>query len=322
MTVPSWTQQVDNLFTTTWSYRKGPAVEQAFLNTPLAFWLRERDRVKNLSGHTRIEIPLDYGVNDSMRWLGKGDALPVTDPELLTMAYEEWRYGGVNIIRFWQDEQKNKGQAKMIDYVEAKLRAAERAIWQELERCFFSDGSGLREPNGLQNIIAVDPSTGTLHGIDRAVHTWFRNQTKAASGSFPVYGDADMRNMLNTLTKFTNTMIRDYVLVTDQTTYEAYEDTLLGMKRIVNQRLADAGFDNFVFKGCPFIWSPQAPSGRIYFVNTESVKLYIDEDEFLSMTEWKPLPDQPKDRMAQIVIVLNLVCSRPSVNGVLHSITY
>jgi hypothetical protein len=324
MAVPTWTQQVDNIFTTTWSYRKGPAVEQAFKKTPLAFWLKERERVQPLSGHTRIEIILDYGENDTLRWMGRGDTLPVSDPEILTMAYEEWRYAGVNIVRFWQDDQKNKGQARLLNYVESKLNAAERTIWQELERVFFADGTGSKEPNGFQNIIADDPTTGVLHGIDRATYPWFRNISKAASGAFSTYGVHDMRNLRNTLLSYSGTNASDYTIVTDQTTFEAYEDELLGMKRIINQTLADAGFEDqhIMFKGSPFLWSPQSPSAKIYFVNTNAVKLMVDEDEFMSMTEWKPIPDQPNDRMAQIVLVLNMITNRPVVNGVLTGITY
>lgn len=322
--IPTWTQNIDNIFTTTWSYRKGPAIEQAFEKTPLAFWLRERQRVKNIPGHTRIEILLDYGSNDTLRWLGKGDTLPVTDPEFLTMAYEDWRYGGVNIVRFWQDDQRNKGQARLVNYVESKLNTAERSFWQELERAFFADGTGAKEPNGFQNLIAVDPTSGVIHGLDRAQYPWFRNQSKAASGVFSVFGIADMRNFRNSLLRQSGTVAKDYTLVTDQVTFEAYEDELLDMKHIVNQQLADAGFEDqhVMFKGSPFLWSPQAPAAKIYFVNTNAIQLVCDEDEFLSMTEWKPVPDQPNDRMAQIVLVLNMVTPRPVVNGVLHSITY
>lgn len=322
MAVPTWTQQVDNLFSTTWSYRRGPAVEQAFTNTPLAFWLRERGRVKNISGYTRIEIILDYGENDSLRWLGKGDTLPVTDPEILTVAYEEWRYAAVNIVRYWQDDQKNKGQARLLNYVEAKLNAAERTLWQELERVLFADGTGDKEPNGLRNIVSVSPSTGTLHGIDRSTYSWFRNQAKAASGAFSTYGISDMRNLLNTLLRFKGTSLADYTLVTDQVTFEAYEDETLEYKRIVNQTLADAGFEHLTFKGRPFLWSPQAPEARVYMLNTNAIQLVCDEAEFMQMTEWKPIPDQPNDRMAQIVVVLNMVSPRPVVNGVLYNITY
>jgi len=40
------------------------------------------------------------------------------------------------------------------------------------------------------------------------------------------------------------------------------------------------------------------------------------------MTDWKSIPNQPFDRTAQIVSAMNLICSRPIVNLVYHTITY
>jgi len=91
MAPPSWTQVVDDIFTTTWMKRKAKAEAQAFLKTPFAFWMKEAGRVDGVSGYTRIEIPLEYGSNDTLRWIGKGSAVPINDPALMTMAYEDWR---------------------------------------------------------------------------------------------------------------------------------------------------------------------------------------------------------------------------------------
>lgn len=321
MPIPNWTQTVDNLFTSTWSLRRKEAVEQAFLKTPLAFWLKEKGRIEHVSGYTRIEIPLDYASNETIRWIGKGDSVPLGDKEFLTMAYEDWKYVAVSIIRYGVEDQKNRGQAQLLRLVESKINAAERALWEEFERVFFADGVGSNEPNGFQNIIADLPTTGTLHGINRAEYAWFRNQYKAATGSFAIYGISDMRTLLNTCLKYSKAEIKDIVIVTDQTSFEYYEDEVLEMRRIVNQTLADAGFENIQFKGRPMFWSPSAPSAKMYFINTQYLKLVTDEEYFMQMTEWKPIPDQVNDRVCQILCTQNLVSSRPVVHGVLHTIT-
>jgi len=317
---PSWTQTVDDMFTTTWSYRKAKAEEQAFLKTPFAFWMKQGGRVENIQGHTRIEIPLEYGSNDTLRWIGKGSTIPISDPNLLTMAYEDWRYVAVSVVRYGVDDQKNRGQAQLINYVKTKLGAAERALWEEFERAFFADGSGALEPNGLQNIVADLPTSGTVHGIDRATYTWFRNQYKSATGAASIYLVSDMRNLMNTCTKYAKAELNDLAIVTDQTSFELYEDETMEQKRIVNQKMADAGFENFQFKGRPMFWSPYAPSAKMYFINTNYLKMVKDEQYFMQMTEWKSIPEQVNDRVAQILCTLNVVSSRPIVHGVLHTI--
>lgn len=318
----SWTQQIDNMFTTTWAKRKESAVEQAYLKTPFIFWLKEKGRVEECRGFRRLEIPLEYGDNETTRWIGKGSTMPMTEGELFTMAYEDWKYAATSIVRYGTEDQQNKGSARIIDYVSRKVNAAERALWETFENTFFEDGTGSNEPNGLQNLIANDPTSGTVHGLNRATYDWFRNQTKTASGAFSVYGIPDMRNMFNNLTKYAKSETKDIFMMTDQTTFEAYEDISLEMKQFVNQKLIDAGFDNLVFKGRPIMWSPAAPATQIYFINPNYLKLMIDPDYFMDMTEWKPIPDQVNDRVAQIVCAMNLVTSRPIAEGVLHTLTY
>ena len=317
----SWTQTVDTLFTTTWAYRKKKATEQAFKKTPLLFWLRERGRVEFVKGYRRIEIPLEYGSNDTVRWIGKGDTVPITDSELLTMAYEDWKYGSVSIVRFFTDDQQNRGAAAVQKLVDVKLGAAERALNEEFESVFFGDASGAKEPNGFQNLIASSPSTGTVHGINRANYDWWRNQQKTATGSFSVYGISDMRTCMNDIIQYTGSEVSDLVIVTNQSIYEYYEDECFDMKVLQNTMLAEAGFTNQVFKGRPMIWSPSAPSGNMYFVHTGYLKLVCDEDYWMDMTDWKQIPNQPNDRVAQIVCVMNLTISRAIVHKVLSSIT-
>jgi len=314
---PDWTQAVDQLFTSTWMKRTPTAELQSFEKTPFIDWLYKKNKVKKQAGYTRLEIPLEYGSNTTVRWLGKGGSVPIDDPELLTMAYEDWKYVAVSIVRYGTDDQKNRGKAALLRLVETKLNAAERALMEEFERVVFADGTGSKEPNGLQNLIADSPSTGTVHGINRATYDWFRNQTKSSGGAASVYLLNDLRNLFNTCTKFAKTERRDYINYTDQTTYELYEEEVEEQKRIVNQDEGDPFFDGVVFKGRPVYWAPSAPSGSWYMINPNYFYLWCDTDYFMQMTEWKPIPDQVNDRVAQILCTMNVVCSRPVAQGVL-----
>jgi hypothetical protein len=317
---PSWTQTIDSLFTATWAERKKEAIDQAFLKTPVIFWLREAGRVDHISGFRRIEIPLNYGTNETVRWISRGKPVPMQDSEILTTAYEDWRYVAVNVMRWFEEDQKNRSKAQAVRLIETKLDTAERTLWEEQERAVFADGSGVDEPNGLANLISTTPTTGTVHGLDRATYTWFQNQQKTATGAAEVYLVSDMRTCLNDVTKYSKSEIKDIFMVTNQTVFEQYEDVCLEMKILQNEKLADASFDSIVFKGRPIIWSPSAPSGEMRFINPNYIKLTCDEEFYMEMTEWKSIPDQPFDKVAQILCTQNLVCSRCICQKVLSSI--
>jgi hypothetical protein len=319
----SWTQTIDTFFTATWAYRKKKATEQAFKKTPLLYWLRQKNRIEFIKGYRRIEIPLEYGSNETIRWISKGDTVPIQDSELITMAYEDWKYVACSIIRWFQDDQQCRGEAAMLKLADVKLGAAERSLNLEFESVLFADGTGSKEPNGLQNLISVTPTTGTVHGINRATaaNSWFRNQQKTATGAFSVYGVSDMRTSLNNILQYDGAETNNIAIVTNQTIFEYYEDECYEMKTLSNTMLAEAGFDTIQFKGRPIMWSPSAPDGNMYFIHTDYLKLVCDETYWMDMTDWKQVPDQPNDRVAQIVCVMNLVCSRPVVQLVLSSIT-
>ena len=308
MAAQSWTQTIDNLYTSTWAYRKGDAIEQAFLKTPFIYWLREKGHIENISGYRRIEVPVEYGSNETISWIGKGSTVPIQDSELITMAYEDWKYLAVSIVRWFTEDQKNRAKAAAIRLVETKLNAAERSVYEDLERVVFADGTGTNEPNGLQNLVSSSPTSGIVHGINRA------------TGAAAVYLVSDMRTCLNDIIKYSRAELSDIVLVTNQTVFELYEDVCLEMKILSNTMMADAGFDSIQFKGKPLIWCPSAPSGNMYFLNPVFLKLVCDEQFFMEMTDWKQIPDQPFDKVAQIVCALNFIVKRPICQHVLTSI--
>lgn len=318
---PTWSESVDTFFASTWAYRKEKAVEQNFKKTPFLYWMRERDRIEYVSGYKRIEVPVEYGDNNTVRWITKGTTVPITDSEIVTITQEDWKYVSASIVRWFQDDQQNRGKAALMKLADIKLGAAERTLSTEFERVLFADGTGANEPNGLRNLVSASPTTGTVHGLNRATYSWWRNQQKTATGSFALYGISDMRTSLNNILQYSDAEIQDIVILTNQTIFEYYEDECYEMKQLQNTMLADAGFNTLQFKGRPIMWSSSAPSGNMYFLHTGYLKLVCDEQYWMDMTDWKQIPDQPNDRVAQIVCVFNMICSRPIVQLVLSGIT-
>jgi hypothetical protein len=49
----------------------------------------------------------------------------------------------------------------------------------------------------------------------------------------------------------------------------------------------------------------------MYFLNPNYMKLVVDQQYFMEMTDWKQIPDQPFDKVAQIVTAMNVITSRP-----------
>lgn len=309
----SWTETVDTLFTTTWMYRKKEATIQSYLKTPFIYWLKERGRVKEITGHRRIEVPVEYGDNETVRWVTKGSTVPIQDAELVTMTYEDWKYVSVTVPRYLTDDQQNRNQGRMINLIDLKLNAAERALYENMETAVFADGTGVNECNGLKNLVSATPATGTVHGINRATagQEWWRNQQRTAGGAASLTLIDDMRTSLNDIIKYSRSEIRDITIVTEQTVYELYEKEGYEIYFKTDNTLYDAGFDSLQYRGRPMMWCPSAPSGYMYFLNTGYINMVVDPGYWMEPTEWKAIPNQVGDRVMQIVCTMNFIVTRP-----------
>ena len=91
-------------------------------------------------------------------------------------------------------------------------------------------------------------------------------------------------------------------------------------KQIVNKKLGDAGFTNIEYKGIPMIWSPNAVSDAMYFLNTKYLYFIYDPIMNFDMTEWKVIPDQVNDRAAQVILACMFIVTRRLCQGVLYDI--
>jgi hypothetical protein len=337
MAGPSFSQVLDNLYTTTWQNRQAGVADNVFNSTPFWFWMKEKGRMVPQRGGRFIEENLEYAANNNIVWVSKGSTVDLNDFEFLTVAQYQWRYLAASIVRFGIDDQQNSGKAKIISLAQSKLDNTENSLITEFETRLCGGpgtggtaGAGELAIDGLQCLVANDPTNTGLFGGDGipvggidsslAQYAWWRNQYYNFTGvSFATGGVARMRTMLNNCMN-NRTEDRPDILLSDQTTYEYYENANLSYYRITNNKLADAGFENQTFKNIPMVWSPSAQAGSLYFLNTRFLKFIYDPAMYFDMTEWKPIPDQINDRAAQIITACTLTTDRRRVHGVIYNI--
>lgn len=322
MAVPSITVALDDLYTTTWQNRQEGVGDNIFDATPFWFWMKDKGKLVPQRGGRIIEENLEYAQNSTVAWLARGGTVAMNDFKFLTVGQFNWRYLAVNVLRFWVDDQQNSGKNVILNWVKQKLDNSEQALVETLEtQLAAGSGSATNAIDGLQWLVADDPtsSSNTVGGIDPSVYTWWRNQTyNFTSKSFAVYGVAQMRTTLNNCMQ-NRRMDAPDIILSDQSTYEYYEDTALNYLRTPNTKLADLGFANQTFKGIPMVWSP-AVTGRMYFLNTRFLKFTYDPQVFFDMTEWKPIPAQGNDRAAQILTACSFTTNRRRTQGVIYNI--
>lgn len=318
MAVPTRTEQLDDLYTSTWNNRKSEVTDNIFDATPFWEYMRKKGGIKlNGTGGRYLEIPISYAANDTVTSLDKGDTISIANTAFLTTAQFEWRFVAGSIVRYFVDDAKNKSKQQHLNLANSKIDNLRRSLTDKMEQYLFADGTGNggKDPNGLANLVSLTATTGTVGNINAATYSWWRNVQTASTGAASVYLVTDMRKMFNDCAKGQNTDVPN-VLVTDQTTYELYEDEVVEQKQIVNKSEGDPEFTTVTFRGKPLIWSGQCTSGYIYFLNTNYIALEVDPAIYFQATEWKSIPNQ-LDRVMQIVLKCNMVTSRRKSLGLL-----
>lgn len=321
MTFRTFSQAVDNLYTTTWENRKDRLADQIFDAIPFFMWMRDNGRIEFEDGGRFIAEPLRYAKMDNVVWIGRGGSVSLNDTEFLTEAHFDWRYQAVPVVRYGVDEQKNRAKHLIKRIVDTKIDNVMDTAADNFETRLFSTAGGVTTGiDGLQLLVADDPTTGTVGNIDRATYTWFRNKFDDMTGSsFATNGISNMRTMLNNVRNNLGSDAPD-IIVSGQDPYEYYEDTVEDRHRIIgSQRLLDAGFENLAYKGIPMFWSPSC-GDRMYFLNTKYLRLVVDRQMNFDMTNWKEIPEQPNDRVAQVVTAAQLTMSRARCQGVIFGI--
>lgn len=321
MSVPTRTETLDELYTSTWNNRKKSVTDQVFESTPLYFYMKKKGGIKlDGTGGRYLEIPLSYAKNETISSLGKGDTISISDTKFLTVAQYEWKFVAGSIVRYYVDDAKNKSKQQHLSLVNAKIDNLKRSLIDKFETFLFSDGTGngSKDPEGLGNLVPLVATTGTVGNINAATYSWWRSKQTAATGAASVYLLSDMRSMFDNVSKGQKSDMPN-VIVTDSTSYNLYEDEVMEQKSIVNKDLGDAMFQTVNFRGIPLIWSGQATSGYMYFLNTEYLGLNVDPDINFTSTEWKSIPNQ-LDRVMQVVWKGNLISSRRASLGVLTGV--
>lgn len=318
------TETLNTLYTTTWAKRRAGIIDQVFEQNKLLKLLKSKGMIKYESTDgRRFEIPLRVGRPNTSKFFTKGATFTISDFDPLTVAYDTWKNLGDQLVRYWEDDKVNGGsKTKHINMMNAKIDTVRESLALKLEDALWADtgGSTVTDYNGIQFLIDNSPSTSaTIHGINQSTQTdgqgnyiW-RNQQKASTGAFSVYGTSDMTNLYNTCSRWGNVD----ALISDQATHELGEAEAMELVRVVNKEAVDLGLDHITFKGVLWVWSPKCPAGFTYFIDRSHYGFTVDPEVDMVMGEWKEIPNQFRDVVTQIVQRGNTWVDKRSCHGVL-----
>lgn len=244
-----------------------------------AFYFLGKEGFKEKAGGGRLyEFTVEYAENTTHQMQGEMDTLDTTRIQVFDALRYNIKIAAGTVVYSDLEELRAAGGEEKFDLIGAKLENGKNSHIALLNRQIWGLGTGANDIDGLQKLISITPTTGTVGGINRANFSFHRNkQTSGAKTSTP------FDNLRSSLTSVHNqcslggTENLPTALLWDRTTQEGYEGTLATLERYNTgdrKSGADAAFLNkaIMFKGIPAFYDEDAPSGEARFVNNSFMK--------------------------------------------------
>jgi hypothetical protein len=276
---------LDEIVTTTLRKRSKKLADNVSDNTAFLSRLRSKGNNKKISGGRTIVEELEYAENSTYKRYSGYETLDISPSDVFTAAEYDWKQAAVAVSISGLEQLKNSGSEQVIDLLESRIKNAERTMINNLSADVYSDGtaSGSKQIGGLQLLVADDPTTGTVGGINRATWSFWQSQLYDFSALSITPSATTIQAAMNSmyLSCSRGTDHTD-LIVADNTYFTYYWSSLQANQRFVNDDMASAGFDNLKFMGADVVFDGglggDAPSASMYFLNTNYLKLKTHKD--------------------------------------------
>lgn len=260
-----------------------------------------------------------YGTNSSVKFYdGTETFTPDTVGDVIDGSEWSWKQLGGFVAISGRELAINRGKAAVIDLLQARIKHLKANLRNTAAASLFSDGAGTsgKEFGGLRLIVADSPSSaGTVGSIDQAANSWWRNQVSSSA----VFNNTNALSRMNThwLNCIRGTEQPD-LIITDAEMYGQYEAALQPLQRFTDAKMAEAGFENYKYKGAKVVYDENCPTRRMYFLNTQALKFVYAPDRWFKADDARVIQNADYE-VVPVWTMGNLVTSDRARHGVIIS---
>lgn len=316
---------LSEIMTTTLQNRSLTLSDNVSKNNALLNRLREKGKVRPFSGGRNIIEELEYAENSTFRRYTGYEVLNIQPSDVFTAAEFDIRQAAVVVSISGLEMLQNSGEEAIIPLLEKRVDNAERTLMNNISLDVYSDGTADngKQIGGLQLLVADDPTTGTVGGINRASWSFWRNQVLDISNAG--LGTASTSNIQTAMNRLYLACSRGNdapdLIVADNTMFRLYWESLQAIQRVTSDKEANAGFNTIKYMNADVVFDGGlgggAPANKMYFLNTNYLYFRPHKDRNFVPLE----PDRfsvNQDAMVKLMAFAgNLTMSNASLQGVL-----
>lgn len=315
------TPNLSELISTTLRDRSGKFADNVSKGNAILSKLKDKGAWEAAEGRTIVQ-ELEHS-EGNFQWYSGYESINIAPAEVLSAAEFNWKQAAGSVTASGlETEVQNKGKAQVISLLKSRIRNAEHTMKNQVTVGMYSNGTGNggKEIGGLQSLIADDPTTGTVGGIDRATWTFWRNQVyDASTDGGAATTAANIQAYMNaTFLRCVRGNDKPDLIISSSAYYNFFWASLQAIQRVTDEKTAKAGFQNLAFAGnVPVVYedSTGIPAQRMYFLNTDYLHFrYATGRLFEPMKEMRPVNQDAEVHL--ILFAGNLTASNCARHGV------
>jgi hypothetical protein len=327
MAATSTTETWDAAWTLTMRAKRKELTDNFFDAYPTLDMFRKGKALVTDNGGKEIQADIMYAGNSAQYFSGY-DVLNTDAVDGVTAAFYPFRYAAVPITINFTEEQENRKRDSAMSLLEAKTKQSMLTLRDQINTSLYSAQTG-KAPLGFQDVIADAPGTTptTLGGITVSGNSWWQNKANNATA------DTSFTTIVNT--NFYEGMIRMSTTWNDVsegneqptnifTTNSIYADFEEIFEGTGYQRLSgkdSPGVDGRLpsFRGIPVQYDRDCGTGRMYFFNTNYLKMHMQSGMNFSKTPFRENSNQLA-KVAFITVGLQVVTNNRRRQGVIYNL--
>ncbi len=267
---------LSEILTTTLEHRSKKLADNVTVNHALLNRLNSKSNIQLTPGGASILQELEYAENSTYTRYSGYELLNISPSDVFTAAEFDWKQAAVAVSISGLEQLKNSGPDQMIPLLTSRVKNAEKTMRNNISADIYSAGtaSGGKQIGGLQLLVADDPTTGIVGGINRANWAFWKNKiTDLGASSFT---STNIQGYMNAMyVQLVRGNDKPDLIVADNTTYIKYLESLQTIQRITSDSMASAGFTSLKFMNSDVVldggYGGDAPSNHMYFLNTDYI---------------------------------------------------
>jgi len=236
--------------------------------------------MQTVSGGRTIVQELEYAENATFQRYSGYETLNISPSDVFTAAEFDWKQAAVAVsISGLEGDVQNTGPEAVINLLASRIKNAEKTMANNIAADVYSDGtaSSGKQIGGLQLLVADDPTTGTVGGINRATWSFWRNKVyDASTDGGTAATSANIQKYMNSIyLQLVRGTDHPDLIMADNNYYQLYLQSLQTIQRITSDEMAQAGFVSLKYMNSDVVldggYGGNCPTNHMYFLNTDYI---------------------------------------------------